>query len=259
MNPRQAQVALAILVILPMILIVYSESVADPESTFAWIYGGLVIGETLVLLSFAMLLARLSTRNPGSFLARRVQLPRPVRVIAMLSLLAGLCVLAFWVMVDLLSGYHSFPAYSFAAHPLTLAIYNDMGLGSLPLPDKNRALGLLSFGVAVLCFIALRAEKGIGVAVRDGLLFFAAPIMIVFELALWYFAPAEMYWHATTFVPWSLGRYLTPAQFLDVTYSRLTFVWGGNVYLMSNWLVLLSASSLFALGVARAWRRTHPA
>ena len=176
----------------------------------------------------------------------------------MFALLGGLCVFAFWVTVDLLSGYRSFPGYAFTAHPITLAIYNGMGLDILPLPDKVGAIGLLSFGVAVLCFIALRAEKGVGVAVRDGALFFAAPIMIIFELALWYFAPTEMYWHATTFVPWSLGRYLTPAQFLDVTYSRLTFVWGGSVFLVSNWLVLLSASSLFALAIARASRRRYP-
>lgn len=184
---------------------------------------------------------------------------RPIRALATLTLIGGLSVFAFWVVVDLLSGYQSFPAYAFLSHPITFAIYKDIGLNALPLPDKNRAIGLVAFGVAVLSFMALRAKRGTGVALRDGVLFFAAPVLLAFELALWYYAPSEMYWHATSFVPWSLDRYLTSQQFVDVTQAPLHFVWGGNIYLLSNWLVLLAASGLFALGVALVRSRSNQA
>jgi hypothetical protein len=155
-------------------------------------------------------------------------------------------------VVDLLSGYQSFPAYAFSNYPFTLSIYKGFGLNSLPIPDKSRAIGVIAFGTAVLCFAVLRLQRGIGGAVGDAMLLFAAPILVVFELALWHFAPIEMYWHATALVPWSLGRYLTPQQFVNVVDSPLHFVWGGNLYLLSNWLVLAAASGLFVLGVATA-------
>jgi len=245
------------LVLLPIAYIVYSESLLDPLSMFTWVYGGLVVLETLALLSLGLLLVRLSSRNPAT-LSRKVRLPGPVRALATLTLLGGLSVFGFWVVVDLLSGYQSFPAYAFSSHPLTFAIYKGIGLNALPLPDKDRAIGLFAFGVAVLSFMALRAKRGVGVALRDGVLFFAAPLMIAFELALWDYAPSEMYWHATDLVPWSLDRYLTSQQFVDVTEAPLHFVWGGNIYLLSNWLVLLAASGLLALGVVLARSRGRP-
>jgi hypothetical protein len=249
------KVLFAILALMPIALVVYSESLPRPVSRFTWIYGGLVLGETLALLSLSLLLLRLSRRSAPPVLKREVKLPGPVRALAILTMLGGLFVFAFWATVDLLSGYHSFPAYAFSSYPLTFAIYKSIGLGALSIPDKNRTIGLVAFVVAVSSFVALRSERGIGVAAKDGVLFFAAPALMVFELALLHFAPAEMYWHATKLLPWSLDRYLTSEQFLELMRPPFRFAWGGNIYLLSNWFVLLAASGLLALGVAFALNR----
>jgi hypothetical protein len=253
------KILLAILALLPIALVVSPESLLHPLPRFDRIYGALVLGETLALLSLSLLLFRLPGRIAPPVLRREVRLAGPVSALAILALLGGISVFAYWVAVDLLSGYNSFPAYAFSSYPLTFTIYKSIGLGALSMPDKSRAIGLVAFGVAVFSFVALRAKRGVGVAVKDGVLFFAAPVLIVFELALWYVAPVEMYWHATKFLPWSLDRYLTPLQFVKVVHSPLRFVWGGNIYLLSNWFVLLAASSLLALGVALAQNPRVPA
>jgi len=86
-----------------------------------------------------------------------------------------------------------------------------------------------------------------GTALRDGLCSFAPPILIVFELVLWGATPADMRWHVTTFLPWSIGSYLTNLQFASLTQSG-DFIWGGGVFLFSNWLVLVAAMITFTSG-----------
>ena len=228
------------------------------QSEFVEVYTNLVIGETLLLLLMAFLLTRFFSRHPSSFLSRKVQPARPIRALAVLTLFAGLSLFAFWAVLDVLSGYNAFPASALRAHPLAASIYNDFGLSYLPLPDKDRLLGVIAFCVAEVSFILLRAERGIGVAVRDGILFFAAPIIAVFELALWYYVPAEMYWRVTALTSWSIGRYANSVQFSAVTDSPALFSWAGNIYLLSNWFVLLAASCLFAFGVLKFLAPTNP-
>lgn len=210
------------------------------QNRFTWVYSEVVIDEVLLLLLVTVLLVPLINQYLDLILRRKVQLAGPVRALAMLALVIGFLFFAFWVVIDLLGGYNG---------PGSVSIYHDFGLSRLALWDKQGVIGFLSFSVAVLGFIGLRARHGIGTAVREGVTLFAAPVIAVFELALWYHVPADMYWHVTTFASWSLGSYLAPLQFGIMTSSG-DFVWGGNVFLLSNWFVLFAAACLFVLGVA---------
>lgn len=246
--------------ILIAFLIVLEEVFAVPEMPFTWAYGALVTSETLfVVLIVAMLVPLLEGHFPS--LRHRVRLVAAVKVLAVLVMVAGSFVFVFWAAVDVMSGYNAFPSFALSNYWYLEAIYRDSGLQALALPDKNRLIGFVGFCIAELAFISLRLGKGIGAAVRQGVLFFAAPAVLGFELALLYYAPIEMYWHVVAFAPWSLGRYITPYQFLTATDSEYTFTWAGNVYLLSNWFVLLSAAGLLGLGVVRslrpAWNYRH--
>ena len=223
------------------------------QTAFAWIYSEVLIDEALLLLSVTVLLIPLVNRHFDSLLRHEVRLTRPVMVLAVLALVLGLLLFAFWAMVDLLGGYGG-PGYTWSTYPFIAAIYNGIGLSRLPFPNRQGVVGFLSFCVAVSSFMALRARRGIGIAVRDGVAFFAAPILVVFELALWYNAPLDMYWHVTKFTSWSLGVYPGAAGY---------FVWTGNVYLLSNWSVLIVSSILILISVfhhlnSYMTRRTQP-
>lgn len=231
-------------------IILYWQSNLAPDLRFPWIYAGVVVDETLLLVAVAALVIPALNRSLR-FFRRRVTLPLPARVLALLVMTAGLLIFAFWTTVDLLSGYNSFPSYAFLVHPYLATIYRDSGLEAVSIPDKNRVLGFVSFCTSVLAFMALRLGSGIGRALRDGIFFFAAPLVIAFEIALLCYAPLEMYWHVAAFAPWSLGRYITPVEFEQVMHSQYQFTWAGNVYLLSNWFALLAASGLLVLGVAR--------
>jgi hypothetical protein len=167
----------------------------------------------------------------------------------MLALVAGFLLFAFWATVDLLGGYGG-PRQTFSTYPSVLAIYNGIGLNHLIFWDQQGVIGFLSFSVSVLGFIALRARRSIGTAVKEGITLFVSPVLVVFELALWYCAPLDMYWHVTTFASLSVGRYLTAEEFAAMMNSGYVFVWAGNVYLLSNWFVLLAAFILFVLGIS---------
>jgi hypothetical protein len=212
----------------------------NAQARFVWVYSEVLIDEALLLLAAIVLLTPLFERYFDSILSREIRLKRWGRALAMLGLVGGFLLFAFWVVIDLLGGYGG---------PGSVRLYNDLGLNNLPLWDKQGVIGFLAFIVSVLGFMTLRAGRGIGQAVREGVSFFAAPILFVFELALWYNIPLDMYWHVTTFASWSLGVYLTDTQFAYMMQSGYDFVWAGNVFLVSNWLVLLVSFLLILISV----------
>jgi hypothetical protein len=235
------------------LVVVLQESLATPEIPFTWIYAALVGAEALFVVSVAaILISAFDIRF--LWLKRRVRLRSPFKVLALLVTMTGLFVFAFWAAVDIMSGYNSFPSFALSSHWYLEMIYRDSGLQALALPDKNRLIGFIGFCFAEGGFISLRLGRGIGTAVRQGVLFFAAPTVFCFELALLYYAPLEMYWHVVAFAPWSLGRYITPDQFLTATNEYYTFAWAGNVYLLSNWFVLLAAGGLLGVGIESSMR-----
>jgi len=223
-----------------------SQTAVDPntlslaQSRFAWIYSEVLIDEALLLLAVAVLLIPLVNRRFDSTLSRKVQLAGAVRATAMLAVVVGFFLFAFWAAIDLMGGYNG---------PGSVAIFNDLGLNRLGHWDEQGVIGFLSLCIAVLGFVALRARQGIGVAVRDGVSLFAAPILLVFELALWSDVPLDMYWHVTTFASLSLGTYLGTEQFADIISPHLDVVWGGNVYLLSNWFVLIASFLLILISL----------
>lgn len=237
---------LLVALVVGLLLYVWTPSPLSPQSRFTWVYGEVLVDEALLLLSVAILLIPLVNRRFDSILRRKVQLAGPVRALATLALVGGFLLFAFWVMIDLMGGYNG---------PGSVAIYKDIGLNHLPLWDKQGVIGFLSLCFAVLGFMVLRARQGIGVAVRDGVSFFAAPILLVFELALWSDVPLDMYWHVTTFASWSLGRPLTATEFASMIYPHLDVAWGGNVYLLSNWLVLIVSFLLILISVFYRFNR----
>lgn len=240
-------VAVVVALSLSAMFTVFSFAVLDfttPQFRFTWVYSEVVIGETLLLLLVAVFLILPFNRRFGSILRHEVQLARPVRALAALALVVGLLLFAFWAMVDLLGGYGG-PGHTFSTYPLIASVYNSVWF--LHGQDQMGKEGFLSFCVATIGFIALRARHGVGTAVKDGVTLFAAPIVMVFEFALWYFMPVVMYWKVTGFAPWSLGTYLTVDQFASMMHTGF-FTWAGNIYLLSNWFVLMAASFLTLVG-----------
>lgn len=245
MAPKRTIAFLLFALVVALLLYVWTPApasqAADAQFRFSWVYSEVVIDEVLLLLSVVVLLIPLVYRSFGSILGRKIQLARPVRALATLALVIGFLLFAFWVVIDLLGGYNG---------PGSVPLYKEIGLNHLALWDKQGVIGFLSLCVSVLGLLALRARQGIGTAVRDSVSLFAAPIIVVFELALWYCVPADMYWHVTSFASWSLGSYLTAAEFTSMmNLSFINYTWEGNVYLLSNWFVLLAAFALFVLGI----------
>jgi len=243
-------VILALLVSIPFVILY--PSLSTDQLRFTWIYTVLVVDETVILLSVVISLIPLFNRRFGSVLKRKFEPTWPVKVLAILGLVVGLLLFGFWVMVDILGSYGG-PGYTWSTYPSVAAIYNSIWL--FQGYDRMGQEGFLSFCVAVLSFMVLRAKRGIGVAVKDGVIFLAAPIIIVFELMLWTYIPLDMYWKVTGFTSWSLGTYLTAGEFASMTNTSLILAWAGNVYLLSNWFVLLASSSLLVLGIST--RQTH--
>jgi len=208
-------------------------------SAFAWTYREVVVDEVLLLLVVMSLLVPFADRHLGPILRHRTTMAWPMRVLAMIVFIGGYLLFAFWVLVDLLGGYGG-PGYTFSAYPSIVSIYDAVGLNHITIADKQGELGFLSFCVSASAFILLRTRKGIGAAIRDGITLFAASLLFIFELGLWTYVPLDMYWHVATFASWSLGRYPTAGS---------PFVWTGNVYVLSNWLVLVVSSLLILISI----------
>lgn len=182
-------------------------------------------------------------RRPSSAanaMRRSVRLPGPALVAAVVLVSLGLFVFAFWSIADVLGGYNGY-GYAFAHYPTLGRVYAEFVaripyVGSL---DKG-AQASIFFGLACLGVFMIRSEKGKWTALNDVLTLFAAPILVVFELALWYSAPQDMSWHVTDYL-WLGGVADGGWRMLDV----------GGAYLFSNWLVLSIA--LFAVAYRIPW------
>lgn len=216
------------------------------QNRFAWIYAEVVVDEVLLLISMTVLLTPVIGGRLNSVLSREIRLAKTTKILAAAVLAVGLVFFGFWATVDLLGGYGG-PGYTFSNYPLLDSIYRGLRFSSLPISDEQGKIGFLSLCVSLAGFMALRVGEGLRTALREGLCSFASPILVIFELALWSVAPADMYWHVTTFLPWSIGSYLTESQFASMTHSG-NFVWGGGVFLVSNWFVLIAAIVIFTFG-----------
>jgi hypothetical protein len=90
-------------------------------------------------------------------------------------------------------------------------------------------------------------DRGLGTALKDTMTLFAAPIVVVFELGVWYFAPEDMTWHVTDYL-WIGGVNDGGWRFNDFGSSYGSSY--GNVvsgdFLVSNFLVLFVALVLVA-------------
>jgi len=248
--------ALALLVLALLLSVLFAALYyTDPQSSFFWVYSEVVLDESIAVLLVVVLLAPIFKKSFASVLTRKVHLAIPLRILALLAFAVGALVFAFWATVDLLGGYGG-PGYTFSTYPFIKSLYDAIAFHPFSSWDQQGVSGFVSFGVAILGFVALRINRGIGVAVRQGVAYFAAPVLVVFELALWNAAPADMFWHVTTFAPYSLGSYATPEEFSALT-NAPSVIWGGNVYWLSNWFVLLAATGLFALGILTRRRSSH--
>jgi len=166
-------------------------------------------------------------------LQAKIELPVATRALALVMLGIGSFVFAFWSIADLLGGYSGYN-YSFSAHPFLAMIYNIVGLRYI----RTLEVGLQASVFLLLALAGLtmlRLNRGIGTALKDSFTLFAAPCVITFELALWYFATDDMSWHATIF--------LSQGGVADLGWR---VAGGGGEYLVSNWLVLSVALFLVA-------------
>ena len=209
--------------------------IAAPTRVF-WEELELVVAVFLALVILSHPIADVFTNRSPSlsrFLDREVRLPLAARLACFIGLVLAFFLYSFWSLADLLGGYNGYQ-YSISTHPFLRLIYNTIGLRAF----ESWRVGdqaFLFFLIAASCFFALRINRGLGVALKDSITLFAAPVLIVFELGLWYFAPGDMTWHVTTFL-WIGG-----ANDLGV---RSTL--DAGTYLVSNWFVLLVSFLLLA-------------
>jgi hypothetical protein len=166
---------------------------------------------------------------------RKVCLSAPIRAICFLVIPVSFFLFAFWAVADLLGGYNGY-GYSFSTRPFLPLIYDAVGLRFFSSWDVGDQ-AVFFFLIAISGFFALRINRGIGAALDDSITLFGAPVVAAFELALWYFAPADMSWHVTDFL-WIGG--------VDDLGFRAADGAGGGTFLVSNWLVLLVSLLLIA-------------
>lgn len=175
-----------------------------------------------------------------TFFQRKVRIPTALRIASLVVGIIGIFVFGFWMIADVLGGLNGY-GYSFSTHPYLTTIYNTFGLNYISSFMKNDihqssvgAESTLFFSLALIFLIVFQLNRGIGTALKDTITLFAAPCLIAFELALWYFATPDMSWHVATF--------LSVGGVYDYGYRALS----GGQYLVSNWFVLLVAIILAA-------------
>jgi len=169
------------------------------------------------------------------FLRLKVKPPIAVRGAAIVMFIAGSFGFAFWATADVLGRYKGY-GYSFNTHPILRTIY-DRAMGLVPYVtslDKGTQASIY-FAIGVLGLSILLLNRGIGAALKNTLTLYVAPCLIVFEIALWNYAPEDMTWHVTDFL-WMGGTADGGFRALDK----------GGAFLFSNWLVLCVALVLVA-------------
>jgi ABC-type amino acid transport system permease subunit len=178
-------------------------------------------------------------------LRMKVELRGSVRAVALAAFVGGSLAFAFWAGADVLGFLHNGTSYFFSTHPILHLIYDDT-IGLIPYLNA-RDVGTqasLSFGIASLGLITFRLNRGVGKALKDAVTLFAAPCLVIFELALWNYSPEDMSWHVTDFL-WMGGVADGGNRLLDYvqTYPFSTL---RGAYLFSNWIVLFVAAFLIA-------------
>jgi hypothetical protein len=202
---------------------------------FIWVFSEVLIDEILALLAVFVLLVPLIERRMGLILKKKVKLSKRAKILSTLAVVVGLSLFTFWAAIDVLGGY---------AGPSRL-------LSGVYITYDGGVEAFSGFCIAGLGLILLWSKRGIGTAVRVWLIF-AALIVMALEFAIWYFMPLDMWLHVTNLAYWSLGRYLSVSQFAYMVHTP-SFIWCGNIYLLSNWNVLvLSSLVLLASVVKRA-------
>lgn len=187
---------------------------------------------------------------------KKITMGRPARAVAALLLAGGTFAFVFWALADVLGGYQGYN-YAFARYTVLARIYNG-SVGLVPYVgglDKG-SQATIFLGLAMLGLVALRLRSGVGAALKDAATLFAAPLLVVFELALWSQAPEDMTWHVTDFL-WLGG--LADGGYRARDFVRVPFVnyppvagghyvgtYVGGEYLFSNWIVLFVALALVA-------------
>lgn len=234
------------------------DSLATPTPLFITemaVGTGLFLGVVAVMQP-----ARRALERSGSpvvrAMRRKVVVGRPASAVAALMLAGGTFAFAFWALADVLGGYQGYN-YAFARYLVLAKVYDGtVGLvpyiGSL---DKGSQASIF-MGLAILGLVALRLRSGLGAALKDAATLFVAPLLVVFELALWSQAPEDMTWHVTDFL-WLGG--LADGGYRARDFVRVPFVnyppvagghyvgtYVGGEYLFSNWFVLFVALVLVA-------------
>jgi hypothetical protein len=197
-------------------------------------------------------------------LRTKVELGGSVRAVALVAFVGGSLVFAFWAGADVLGLLHNGTSYFFSTHPTLHLIYNST-IGSIPYLNKRDvgSQASLFFGIASLGLITFRLNRGVGQALKDTVTLFAAPCLVIFELALWNYSPEDMSWHVTDYL-WMGGVADGGNRLLDFvkTYPFSTLT---GAYLFSNWIVLFVALFLVATRIPRIslpsrllWERREP-
>jgi hypothetical protein len=179
------------------------------------------------------------------FLDRKLSLPWPARLAALAFTVVCGFVWAFFALMDDLGGYNG-PWSTLERYSSLQQLYNLLGLGYLAF-WKVGTVAFVFFGLALLGLVVALANRGFGAAIKDSLTLFAAPVTIIFELGLWYYAPEDMTWHATSFL-WIGG-------INDHGYRAQSLAAGVTYYPINNWIVLFVALFLLASRIPAIWRR----
>jgi hypothetical protein len=199
------------------------------------------MSESFLALAVISSLGQIHWRVPAVF-QRRVNLPKPVSMVGLAMLVAGLTVFALSAMLDISSfdpqrgdipGPTSYPALYYSIANLADAL----GLHSIVvdwIPASSVQgyghFGLsafAAFAVAVVGFMVFRARRGIVNTLKDGVLL---AVSLVFLL--------------------ELGLVTLDREFMVMQVANFAALRVANVPIISNWFVLIVSSGLLALGLA---------
>lgn len=222
--------------ILAMLRISPPTGLATPTFTFVKeAQASLLIVASLAIVAAPLTaVVRQRLGRVSATLKRPLHLSKFVRGPAAMAFALGIFVFAFWAVADVLGGYNGYNS-SFVAHPYLQKVLFASGLVYLrPLDAGTQAS--ISIAMAIAGLVVLRSGRGLGQAIKDSFTLFAAPVAAIFELALWYFAPDDMTWHAIDAL-WVGGTNDMGWRALDVA---------GGAFIFSNWLVLMVAILLIA-------------
>ncbi|MGP8124623.1 MAG: hypothetical protein ACLQEQ_01995 [Nitrososphaerales archaeon] len=180
-----------------------------------------------------------------SLFSRGISLPKAVRAGALFVTLAGTSVFALAALLDfsntnplvaMLAGALPVPVSHPSLYSFAYFAANTMGLGFLVSGWTNRMAGHgSSYSLAPFCALVLaavgvmvfRLDHGVLAALKDGVILFAAPVLVFFKLGLGCFVPAMAFQELSQVASWEVS----------------------NVPLLNNWLVLVTSSGLFVLGL----------